>query len=157
MSVEAVNVEAVNVETVNVEAVNIESLRLRAHNLLCIQGFVGKGYSPEFVANMASVIDQLEPETEVTLLTEPDVLCAACPNLSDSGCALHGDGSERGIASQDRDVLGRLGLHSGAVVTWSDIVERIRKNVAPDDLDEICGTCPWLPLGVCKAGLRNLH
>ena len=132
------------------------SLRIRAHNLLCIQGFVGKGYSPEFVANMTSVIAQLEPDSEITLLTEPDVLCAACPNLRDTGCALHGDGSERGIATQDRDVLRRLGLEDGAVASWSEIVDRIRQYVAPDDLDEICGTCPWLPLGVCKTGLRNL-
>ena len=131
-------------------------MRIRAHNLLCIQGFVGKGYSPEFVANMTAVIDELEPDTAVTLLTEPDVLCAACPNLKDTGCGLHGLGSELGIASQDRDVLARLGLEDGAVASWSDILDRIRKNVAPDDLDEICGSCPWLPLGVCKAGLRNL-
>lgn len=136
---------------------SIHVLGLRAHNLLCIQGFVGKGYSPEFVANMASVIAQLEPDTAVTLLVEPDVLCAECPNLVDSGCALHGLGSELGIATQDRDVLARLGLEEGAVVAWSKILERIREHIAPDDLDEICGSCPWLPLGVCKAGLANLQ
>ena len=32
-------------------------MKLRAHNLLCIQGFVGKGYSPEFVANMTRRVD----------------------------------------------------------------------------------------------------
>ena len=131
-------------------------MRIRAHNLLCIQGFVGKGYSPEFVANMTAVIEQLGADTDVTVLDEPDVLCSACPNLAESGCALHGEGSEAGIVQQDRDVMRRLGLTAGDTVSWSDILDRIRANVRPDDLDGICGACPWLPLGVCKTGLRNL-
>jgi len=60
-------------------------VELRAHNLLCIQGFVGKGYSPEFVANMTRVIESLGDETRVTVIAAPDALCSACPNLADSG------------------------------------------------------------------------
>jgi len=131
-------------------------VRIRAHNLLCIQGFVGKGYSPEFVANMTAVIAALADETEVTVVAEPDVLCEACPNLAASGCALHGEGTERGIVRQDRDVLARLGLVDGAREPWGAIVARIAARVAPEDLDEICGACPWLPLGVCAAGIRKL-
>jgi len=132
-------------------------VRIRAHNLLCIQGFVGKGYSPEFVANMAAVIDALRDETEVTVVADPDVLCDACPNLAKSGCTLHGEGSERGIVRQDRDVMARLGIAEGETVAWGEIVERIAGSVEPDDLDGICGSCPWLPLGVCKAGIRKLR
>lgn len=131
-------------------------MRLRGHNLLCIQGYVGKGYSPEFVANMTRVVDSLGPDTEVTVVVEPDVLCDACPNLSAGGCALHGDGTEKGIATQDRDVMGRLHIEHGHTLTWGEIVERIRDSIRPDDLDGICGSCPWLPLGHCKDGLRRL-
>ena len=56
-------------------------MKLRAHNLLCIQGFVGKGYSPEFVANMKRIVGGLLGRTEVTVVEEPDGLCSACPNL----------------------------------------------------------------------------
>ena len=132
-------------------------MMFRGHNLLCIQGYVGKGYSPEFVENMTEVIASLRPNTEVTVSAEPDVLCAACPNLAESGCALHGEGSERGIVRQDRDVIERLGLEENAKTAWREILERIRANVEPEDLDEICGECPWLSLGVCKAGLRELR
>lgn len=134
-----------------------DARRLRAHNLLCIQGFVGKGYSPAFVANMQAVIDGLDEHAPVEVIAQPDALCAACPNLVESGCALHGEGSEAGIVRQDRDVLQRLGLAEGATVAWGDIVARIARHVAPDDLDDICGACPWLPLGVCKAGLARLR
>ena len=129
-------------------------MKLRAHNLLCIQGFVGKGYSPEFVANMKSIVGGLGGTTEVTVVAEPDSLCSVCPNLKQSGCALHGEGTEKGIVRQDKDVLARLGLADGQTVTWGEILARIRARVKPDDLDSICGTCPWLPLGHCKNGLK---
>lgn len=132
-------------------------MNLRAHNLLCIQGFVGKGYSPEFVANMKRIVGGLGGRTEVTVVAEPDSLCSACPNLKTSGCTLHGEGTEKGIVKQDKDVLQRLGLKANETVTWGEILDRIRMSVAPDDLDEICGTCPWLPLGHCKAGLSRLR
>ncbi|MFI5403813.1 MAG: DUF1284 domain-containing protein [Planctomycetota bacterium] len=132
-------------------------MKLRAHNLLCIQGFVGKGYSPEFVANMTSIVGGLGARTEVTVVAEPDSLCSACPNLKTSGCTLHGEGTEKGIVKQDKNVLARLGLRDGQEVAWREILARIRARVAPDDLDDICGTCPWLPLGHCKAGLARLR
>ena len=132
-------------------------MRLRGHNLLCIQGFVGKGYSPEFVANMTRVVEALGDAAPVTVIDAPDDLCAACPNLKESACALHGVGTERGIVHQDRDVMSRLEITAGATLTWGEIVSRIAAAVQPDDLDDICGTCPWLPLGHCKAGLRSLR
>ena len=131
-------------------------MRIRGHNLLCIQGFVGKGYNPEFIANMTRVVGSLDGAARVTVIDQPDVLCAACPNLAESGCALHGQGSEKGMVQQDRDVMGRLGITAGETLPWSEIVSRIAERVVPDDLDDICGACPWLPLGVCKAGLRAL-
>ena len=133
------------------------AVRLRAHNLLCIQGFVGLGYSPAFVARMTAVVESLQDDAHVEVLDRPDVRCDACPNRSAGGCALHGAGSEQGIVAQDRAVLGRLGLEPGAVESWGAILERIRRAVAPDDLDALCGACPWLPLGVCKQGLAYLR
>lgn len=132
-------------------------MRLRGHNLLCIQGFVGKGYSPEFVDNMTRAVESLDDAAEVVVIDEPDRLCSACPNLVESGCALHGEGSERGIVHQDRDVMARLGIAAGETLAWGEIVARIRTRIAPDDLDDICGACPWLPLGHCKAGLIRLR
>ncbi|MHC4959724.1 MAG: DUF1284 domain-containing protein [Planctomycetota bacterium] len=132
-------------------------MRIRAHNLLCIQGFQGKGYSPEFIANMRRVVESLEADTEVTVVDVPDVLCSACPNLVEDGCALGGAGAERGIANQDREVMRRLRLEAGASIKWGEIVERIRTSVAPGDLDTICGTCPWLSLGHCRDGVARLR
>jgi hypothetical protein len=130
-------------------------MRIRGHSLLCIQGFVGEGYSDEFVDNMMNVVAALRGDVPVTVIDGPDVLCESCPNLSADGCTLHGDNSELGIRAQDRDVMGRLGISPGATLPWGDVLRRIRELIEPDDLDEICGECPWLPLGHCKEGLRR--
>jgi len=132
-------------------------MRLRAHNLLCIQGFVGKGYDAAFVANMTRVVESLCDTAMVTVVAAPDALCAACPHLEEGGCALHGESTETGIVHQDRDVLARLGIAEGETLPWAEIVARITRSVAPEDLDSICGACPWLPLGHCSEGLRRLR
>lgn len=131
-------------------------MRIRAHSLLCIQGFVGEGYSPEFIENMWRVVESLDPDVEVTVLAEPDVLCSACPNLADTGCTLSGPGAEADMERQDRDVLRRLGIRAGETLRWGEILERIRRTVDPAHLDSICGACPWLSLGHCKQGLDRL-
>ena len=132
-------------------------MRLRAHNLICIQGYVGKGYDAAFVANMTRVVESLDERTPVTVIAAPDTLCAACPHLQESGCALHGAGTETGMVQQDRDVLKRLAIGDGETLPWGEIHARIARSVAPEDLDSICGACPWLPLGHCSEGLDKLR
>jgi hypothetical protein len=51
-------------------------LKVRAHHLLCMQGFQGSGYSPEFVENFIKILDQVhenfyETEFEVTDNIDP--------------------------------------------------------------------------------------
>ena len=46
-------------------------------------------------------------------------------------------------------------IEAGETLSWEEILERVHARVAPDDLDALCGNCPWLPLGHCKDGLRH--
>jgi len=64
------------------------SICLRPHHLLCLQTFVGHGYSPEFTAHMTIVQKQLttDPLTPITLVNGPDDLCGHCPNCVDGSC-----------------------------------------------------------------------
>ena len=133
-------------------------IRLRGHTLLCLQGFRGEGYSPEFVENMAVIYRTLtdQPGTWVEVLDSPDAVCGACPHRRPFGCVLNGDRSEEEMGNQDRVVLRRLGLEVGSRIRWQDILERIRNSVSGDDLPSICGSCRWLPLGYCRDGLSRL-
>ena len=72
------------------------SVVLRVHHLLCLHGFRGFGYSPEFVSNMQLVRDGLasSPDVEVEVTTSPDDICSACPHLQEGKCARDGGDSE---------------------------------------------------------------
>lgn len=134
-------------------------VRLRGHTLLCMQGFRGEGYNPQFVTNMAAIHRTLtdHPESWVEVLASPDTVCAACPHQHPSGCSLNGAGSEEEMNDQDHVVLQRLGLKAGRRIRWQDILERIRSSVCGDDLSFICGSCRWLPLGYCREGINRLR
>ena len=67
---------------------NNPSIRLRPHHLLCLQTFVGHGYSPEFTKHMTYVKSLLDadPHAPITLVNGPDDLCGHCPNCVDNTC-----------------------------------------------------------------------
>lgn len=133
-------------------------LIIRGHTLLCLQGFRGEGYSPAFIENIAAIHRRLSEaaETPVRAVAEPDTICRACPHLQSDGCHLKGPGFEGPMKIQDREVLARLGIAEGEVLPWKEILHRIAARMEGSDLDEICGACPWLPLGYCREGIDQL-
>lgn len=134
-------------------------IRLRGHTLLCLQGFRGKGYSPEFVDNLSRIHRELSGSREqvVEVVDTPDAVCGACPHQAPSGCSLNGETSEKEIQAQDRQVLAILGLRRDERVTWGEILDRITRSVSGSDLPQICGQCRWLPLGYCRDGIERLR
>jgi hypothetical protein len=136
-----------------------EPIPIRAHSLLCLQGFRGRGYSEAFIAEMSAVHSAVaaDPDTPVRVLTTPDRLCASCPNLKSGGCTLGGPDHEAHMRAQDEDVLRRLWLTPGDVLPWHRVLERIARSVRGDDLPAICTTCPWLSLGWCAEGIEALR
>ena len=125
---------------------------------LCLLGFRGSGYSPEFVRVMQALQDRLraEPGQAVALVAAPDTLCAACPHLAGDGCTLGGPRHEAHMHAHDTEVLRRLGLGAGEALSWGEILGRIQGSIRGADLDAICTTCPWLPLGVCRQSVDAL-
>ena len=134
-------------------------MMLRAHHLICLLGFRGLGYSPEFLQDMIKIVFKLLscPETLIEVISEPDDICTPCPFLKDGGCHEEGPQSEEIIKKRDRAVMMRLGLVSGDKVTWSAVEQRIRSSISRRDLEQICQDCQWLPLGYCEAGLERLR
>ena len=134
-----------------------EPLTLRAHQVLCLQGFQGLGYSDGFVEQMTAVQAGLRerPAHVLRLVAEPDLLCGACPHLSGC-CVLQGPDHETHMRAHDERVLERLGLEPGAVLPWAEVLDRIAEQVRGDDLPGICTTCPWLPLGLCATAMDRL-
>lgn len=128
------------------------NVRLRGHHLLCLLGYTGMGYSPGFVRNMTSVYERLraEPSTVVEIVRGPDDLCACYPEDGPYHC----DGER--VHSRDDAVLEALGMRLGERTEWRRIVAAIRSKLTPDDIPRMCTTCPWLPYGVCEAGVARI-
>ena len=135
-----------------------DPIPLRAHNVLCLHGFQGEGYSEAFITRLTEVYDRLndDPSLEVRLQAKPDVLCEACPHLTDAGCSLGGAGHEAHMRTQDVDVLRRLGCAEGEVLAWWAVLRLVADSIRGSDLPAICTTCPWLSLGWCATGIDAL-
>ncbi|QQE78982.1 DUF1284 domain-containing protein [Alicyclobacillus sp. SO9] len=128
-------------------------LTLRGHHLLCLPGYRGMGYSAEYEANMTKIHQLLrrEPETEVTLVSGPDSLCAKFPSDKTYHC------EDNNIYERDANVLSNLNLEPGQKLPWSEIEPRIAKNVVGRDINSLCSTCSWRSYGVCEEGINEIR
>jgi hypothetical protein len=135
-----------------------EPLRIRGHHLLCALGFRGRGYSPEFVANMRRIVSRMRQRTrsKLVLLDSADSICAACPNLRADGACRNKKSAAR-VGAKDRRILRRLDLRPGVEITVAAAYRRVREAITPGLLTEkLCAKCRWRSLGYCAEGLRRL-
>ena len=121
------------------------NITLRAHHLLCVLTYSGKGYSPAFVTNFDSVVRWLQAGEALELVTGPDTLCGPL-------CAEEGDGAHcHGASVQERDLraLHDLAPLLGSIDSGSPLVldaarvARLRAAFARGTIRSACADCPW--------------
>ena len=142
----------------------VNTVKLRAHHGMCLAYFEGKGYSSAFTAHMSRIRQELEaqPDRLVELVTEADVICAACPNCSDGVCSSAAKvkrydecvmyylesrdcGDTEGKKTKGKQAEGKQteGEH-GAVMTYSRFSELVRERILLSGKREgICKDCQW--------------
>ena len=149
-------------------------MELRAHHLLCIQGYHGVGYSSDFVENMNRVVQKLEdnPDQKIEIVKKCDILCKACPGrivrkkyikqskgtlgmtvgeIIAKGldiCEIETCTSEELVAYLDQQTLKWLDICPGEYV-YSKLVEHIKENLTWPVYCEICSECEWFKKDVC--------
>lgn len=108
-------------------------IQIRAHHLLCLATFRGKGYSADFVANMQHYYSRFQLGERAVLISEPDVICQACPE-EDCRAEL-----------RDQRLLALTGWLVGEEI---QVDERIRSLIPEFKkcLGVVCQGCPWLAL-----------
>ncbi|MBS7538728.1 DUF1284 domain-containing protein [Ancylobacter lacus] len=123
------------------------TVRLRAHHLLCLLTYVGRGYSPAFVAGYDRIVARLDAGEGAVLVAGPDDICA--PMLG-AGHHCH----EPRIAARDAAALAALaGLSGGALSLGAtfplsrDEVARLRAAFATGAIRAACAGCQWT--GLC--------
>ena len=122
-------------------------MKLRPHHLLCTQGFSGKGYSHEFVANMHRIVTQLRtaPDTVVEVVFSTDDICECCPKmLGVDKCEANDK-----VKHIDRKVMDHFGIEEKEYI-FGEIAPQIAAAITSEMMDDICGVCYWHPFGICK-------
>jgi uncharacterized protein len=132
---------------------------LRGHHLLCVHGFRGMGYSPEFVKKMESIVKVIrDPEQDfhIKVVAAFDDACMSCPHRGLEICEAS-EGSNEHVLTMDGKIIRHLGLVPGESYLKSQLVKLTAEKVEPDDLDYLCKNCSWLQYGVCKEGIAELR
>jgi hypothetical protein len=120
-------------------------VRIRAHHLLCWQGFQGRGYDEAFVSGFASVVDRIrgEPDLEFEVVAGADAICASCPHRDGTNCRKDETADGR-VRATDALVLEKLGLEAGHVQNAARLTVRVNATLkTKQDVAGICGSCAW--------------
>lgn len=112
--------------------------QIRAHHLLCLEGFQGYGYNREFTENLKSIIEILkgDPRVQVTVVNEVDEICRMCPNKSKC------EGDEN-LKAKDEKLIKHLNLNVKETRNYHEMRSLI-KGIDFKVLEEICGNCQWI-------------
>lgn len=111
-------------------------IKLRPHHLLCVRGFTGKGYSKDFIKNMAGVVSSLKNAGKVFITFDHDDICSKCPNLKNEKCI-----SEENVRKHDSLVSRELDLEKENIystISLSKDIDAKRKA-----LKRFCRGCEW--------------
>jgi len=126
----------------------------RPHHFLCTLGFQGKGYSPDYVKNYASIVEALlqNEDLEIEVVAQSDSICAACPHEREGECE-----QENKVQVIDKNHSNILGVKSGDVVTWRQAKQLMKNKMTVAAFHKACEGCKWQPMGMCEAALKQLR
>lgn len=120
--------------------------RIRAHHLLCMQGFQDLGYSPKFVQNFQKILEQIRDnffEVEFEVTDGIDSLCEPCPHHKNGLCQKDLEAQTR-IQKMDRVVLQKLEIKNGAHHTAESLFALANARLSSiSEVKDICGQCEW--------------
>ncbi|MDR2830345.1 MAG: DUF1284 domain-containing protein [Methanobrevibacter sp.] len=132
-------------------------IKLRAHHLLCLQGYRGQGYDENFKINLENIIYHLKINPNVIVLKSSDDICSHCPNLKDDKCCLNLgkydnnlrkekiENSNKEIIEMDSAVIKKIGMIENKLYNIDDLYVNINNSLERiDGLKDICGSCIWI-------------
>lgn len=123
------------------------TVRLRAHHLLCLLTYVGKGYSPAFTANYDVIAGRLGAGEDILVVAGPDDICA--PLLGESGPHCRNDSVIERDRLAARDVGDLLSRPIGAgtrLVLDAATLTFLRQAFSTGQTRNACGGCEWSSL-----------
>lgn len=134
------------------------TVRLRAHHLLCMLTYLGRGYSPAFTANYDRVIGRLAAGEGIELVSGPDDVCAPLLCDPEAHCRLGRIRDRDGAAALAvGTLLGRVLAPGDRLDLSPALLERLRAAFRDGTLRAACAGCEWSELctDVAAAGFAG--
>jgi len=121
-----------------------DPIRIRAHHLLCIQGFQGYGYNSEFERHMKGIVTllKLESSHKLQVIAMVDEICSSCPHKVGISCNRDGD-SVHGVEKLDAIVIRRACLDENGIYSWKNARELVNNNLTYHYVVDLCSKCIW--------------
>lgn len=121
------------------------TVRLRAHHLLCMLTYVGRGYSPAFTAGYERVVRRIASGEPLMVVDGPDDICAPLLNEEEEPHCLK-DGAatrDRHAATSLARLLDRPVVAGTTLAANAALLARLRKAFSSGRLRRACIGCQW--------------
>ena len=124
------------------------TLALRAHHLLCMLTYAGRGYSPDFVRNFDHITARLAAGAPITLVHRPDAICAPlCCGPDGNNAHCHQVSAQARDAQATRELAPWIGGLPGTGLTLdAALLARLRAAFASGQIRGACDGCEWTEL-----------
>lgn len=136
------------------------TVRLRPHHLLCLLTYVGKGYTPGFVANYDRIALRLSLGEGILVVDGPDDVCAALLCEPDAHCFRDSVRLRDAQAAADVGDLLDMKISAGVRIELHvALLARMRKAFAGGVMRKACDGCEWFDLcsGIAAGGFGNVR
>jgi hypothetical protein len=117
-----------------------DPIRIRAHHLLCMQGFQGYGYNSEFIMHLEKIIAFFNsyPNSKLQIVQEADEICSCCPNENKGFC-----NRDTKIGKIDILVIERASIDLKKIYSFEEVQKLVDEDLNHQDIMDICGKCSW--------------
>ena len=120
------------------------TVSLRAHHLLCILTYIGKGYSPAFTDNMTVIARRISAGENIEIVAGPDDICAPRQAEANAHCC---DDSVQNRDLQAAEDVGRilqiLVLPGAKLSLDKHSLKRLRAAFTQGQIRSACRDCQW--------------
>lgn len=131
------------------------TLRLRAHHLLCMLTYTGKGYGDAFVREFDAVVRRIGAGEAIELIAGPDDVCAPIAGDPAEHCHCASVTRRDHLAAAALAPLLGMPLEPGARLSLTAaLLQRLRTAFAQGGIRGACADCPWSAMctGVAASG-----
>lgn len=137
-------------------------IELRAHHMLCLLTYVGKGYSDSFCRNFSALLEAIGRGEPVLIAAGFDDVCNVALKPGEKSCRTDCRAARRDGPALDA-LNGNLSLDpplrvGGAARLTADDVAQMRKAFARGAFRQACAGCAWgdLCAGIAAGGFEGV-